>query len=548
MSLPGTTPANLPARAPVPATNRTTSRERHLARLASERFDVLVIGGGATGAGIALDAVSRGLRVALVERFDLSQGTSSRSTKLVHGGVRYLEQAVKHADRSQFHLVREALKERAVLLRNAPHLARPLPLLTPIYGALELPYYFTGLKLYDMLAGRANLKPSRLVPRAEAIERFPMLKADGLRGAVEYHDGQFDDARTNVALAVTAAEMGAVVANHVEVRALVKRGGRVGGAVVVDRIAEDLQDGEFEVRAGVVINATGPYADAVRRLDDPDAPEMLKTSSGAHVVLPARFSPPDTGLLIPKTEDGRVLFLLPWHGHTLVGTTEVPTVVHDDPQATDDDVAYILRHVREYFDLPIENSDVRAAWSGLRPLVEAHHGAQSTARLSRDHTIVVSDAGLVTIAGGKWTTYRRMAEDAVDTAVAQGTLSAGASTTADLPLAGADGFDAAGHEALAREFGLDEDVARHLNGAYGSRAAEVASLARDGYGARLADGHPYLEAEVLYARDHEFACTADDVLARRTRLAFVDEAAAAAARPRVEALLREKGPAPATGG
>ncbi len=518
-----------------------STRDQRFARLASETFDVLVVGGGATGAGVAVDAASRGLSVALVERSDFSQGTSSRSTKLVHGGVRYLEQAVKHADRSQFHLVREALRERGLLLRNAPHLARPLPLMTPIYGALELPYYYTGLKLYDMLAGRANLRPSRLVTRNDALARFPMLKADGLWGAVEYHDGQFDDARMNVALALTATEAGATVLNHAEVRALIKEGGRLQGAVVVDGLTANGRSREIEVRAKVIVNATGPFADGLRRLDDPSAPTMLKTSSGAHVVLPKRFSPPDTGLLIPKTEDGRVLFLLPWHGHTLVGTTDNPADVHDDPRATDDDVAYLLRHIRAYFEIPVEHADVLSAWSGLRPLVEAPNGDASTARLSRDHTIIVSDTGLVTIAGGKWTTYRRMAEDTVDIAVKQGGLSSAApSATADLPLAGAERFDPDGHRLLETEYGLPADVARHLNAAYGGRAHRVAAIAVDGYGERLAPGHPYLEAEVLYARDYEFACNADDVLHRRTRLAFVDAAAADAARPRVEALLGER--------
>ncbi len=511
------------------------TRAAALGRLAEERFDVLVIGGGATGAGAALDAASRGLAVALVERSDLSAGTSSRSTKLVHGGVRYLEQAVKHADRSQFSLVREALRERGVLLRNAPHLARPLPLLTPIYGALELPYYFTGLKLYDMLAGKANLAPSRLLGRHEAATRFPMLKQAGLRGAVEYHDGQFDDARMNVALALTARERGAVVANHVEVVDLTKRDGRVAGAAVEDRLEPGAEP--IEVAARVVINATGPFVDAVRRLDDPAAPDMLKTSSGIHVVLPASFSPPGTGLLIPKTEDGRVLFLLPWLGHTLVGTTDNPAPVEADPVASEEDVEYVLRHVRRYFDMPVERSDVLSVWSGLRPLVEDGEAA-GTARLSRDHVIVTSDSGLVTVTGGKWTTYRSMAEDAVDVAVEVGALAPErGSATMDLPLVGATGYTEDGPERLAAEFGLPDDVARHLDRAYGDRAAAVARLAAAGLGERLAPGHPYLEAEVVHARDHELACTADDVLARRLRLSFLDAAAAEAARPRVEELL-----------
>jgi glycerol-3-phosphate dehydrogenase len=543
---------------------RTTTTERRaarLARLANDSFDVLVIGGGATGAGTALDAATRGLKVALVERFDFAQGTSSRSTKLVHGGVRYLEQAVKHADRSQFNLVREALRERAVLLKNAPHLAHPLPLLTPIYSALELPYYFTGLKLYDMLAGRANLQPSRLVGKADAAERFPMLKREGLRGAVEYHDGQFDDARMNVALALTAARQGAVVLNHVAVTDLIKGNGRVSGAVVNDSLDASAP---VEVRAKVVINATGPFVDAIRSLDEPGIEKMLTTSSGVHIVLPKRFSPPGTGLLIPKTEDGRVLFLLPWLGHTLVGTTDNPAAVSADPLPESEDVEYILRHVRQYFDLPVSATDVMSSWSGLRPLVEpGDHGAVGnhlqgsaeaatkrtnggvkagagggTARLSRDHTIVVSASGLVTITGGKWTTYRKMAEDAVDTAVETGSLQPkNATRTASMPLIGGDAFAPDGALQLQDRYGLEADTAHHLHHAYGDRAFYVAELAARGYGERLAAGHPYLEAEVLYVRDHEDAHLAEDVLSRRLRLAFLDSAAALRAKERVTELL-----------
>lgn len=518
------------------ATARRAVEERRarLARLGSERFDVLVVGGGATGAGAALDAATRGLKVALVERADFAQGTSSRSTKLVHGGVRYLEQAVKHADRSQFRLVREALHERARLLRNAPHLARPLPLLTPVYGALELPYYFTGLKLYDMLAGRANLRPSHLVGRAEALARFPMLKHEGLKGAVEYYDGQFDDARMNVTLVRTAEAHGAAVTNHAEVVQLVKRDGRVTGAVLLDRVAPGAQP--FEVSARVVVNATGPFADALRTMDDAGAEPMLKASSGVHIVLPARFSPVDTGLLIPHTEDGRVLFLLPWQGRTLVGTTDSPAAVEPEPLPEPEAIEYILRHVRRYFDLPVERTDVLAAWSGLRPLVELGHEGASTARLSRDHAIVTSASGLVTIAGGKWTTYRRMAEDVVDVAIETGRLEPRSATlTRDLLLLGAEGFDQGGYAELMREYALPEDVARHLNSAYGSLAPAV--VGRGSSRERLAAGYPYVEAEVEYACEHEYACYPDDVLARRMRLAFLDEGAAAAVRARVAELM-----------
>jgi glycerol-3-phosphate dehydrogenase len=509
------------------------ARADALATLDGGRFDLLVIGGGATGAGVALDAATRGLSVALVERDDFSVGTSSRSTKLIHGGVRYLEKAVKEFDRTQFALVRDALRERSVLIDIAPHLARPLPLVTPLYNWFQVPYFMTGLKMYDWLAGKANLHPSRFVDAKAALERFPMLRSEGLRGAVVYYDGQFDDARMNVAVAMTAVEEGAIVANHAEVTGLLKEDGRVRGARVRDRETGS----EVDVHARVVLNATGPFTDRIRRMDDPDTPPMLTVSSGIHIVLDDRFSPPETGLLIPETEDGRVLFLLPWQGHTLVGTTDNPAEIEAHPKASEEEVEYVLRHVRKYFSMPVERDDVLATWSGLRPLV-SDPDAADTARLSRDHVVNISEAGLMTIAGGKWTTYRKMALDAVDQAVRLGDLEAGASRTKDRKLVGGAGYSPVLAGELQERFGLDHDVASHLAGAYGDRAHELAELAEsDGLGARLADGHPYLEAEVLYGARHEMARTSTDVLARRTRLAFLDRDAAAGALARVNELL-----------
>jgi glycerol-3-phosphate dehydrogenase len=515
---------------------RPASRATHWAALAAhgEPFDLLIVGGGATGAGAALDAASRGLSVALVERDDLSAATSSRSTKLIHGGVRYLEKAVKEFDRSQFHLVRDALRERAVLIRNAPHLCHPLPLVTPLYAWWQVPYFLTGLKIYDALAGRANLAPSRFVDAKEALQRFPMLREDGLRGGVVYHDGQFDDARMNVALALSAAERGAVIATHAEVVALHHESSRVRGATV-----RDVASGEqVTVSARAVVNATGPFVDELRRLDDPAAVPMLDASSGVHIVLDARFAPPGTGLLIPQTEDGRVLFLLPWQGATLVGTTDQPAAIERHPRATEDEIAYILRHVRQYFSLPVERDDVLAAWSGLRPLV-SDPKASDTARLSRDHVVHVAGSGLVTIAGGKWTTYRRMAADAVDAALVVAGIDAGPSRTEDLRLVGAERLRPAGAGEL-QERGFPADVARHLHLAYGDRAGAVAEIAAAGDAPRLAANHPYLEAEVRHAARAEFAAATVDVLARRTRLAMLDEEAARAAAPRVSAILAEE--------
>lgn len=514
----------------------TTQRAQWQALCAAkEPFDILIIGGGATGAGAALDAASRGLRVALIEADDLSSATSSRSTKLIHGGVRYLEKAVKEFDRSQFHLVRDALRERAVLIRNAPHLARPLPLVTPLYHWWQIPYFMTGLKLYDALAGRANLAPSRFVDAKEALHRFPMLREEGLRGGVVYYDGQFDDARMNVAIAQTAAERGAFIVTHAPVIGFLHRAGKICGA----RVRQQEDGHELEVAARVVLNATGPYADQLRRLDDPNAAAMLSASSGVHIILDARFAPPGTGLLIPETEDGRVLFLLPWQNATLVGTTDQAATIETHPRATEEEIEYILRHVRKYFSMPVERSDVRAAWSGLRPLV-ADPKAADTAKLSRDHVVHVAPSGLVTIAGGKWTTYRRMAIDAVDAAVVVAGITAAPSATEYLPLVGAQGWEASG-TGVWHEQGFDLEVARHLHTAYGARADKVVAIARaHAEGDRLAEGHPYLLAEVRYAVRYEFAARVVDVLARRTRLAMLDAAAARAAAPRVARIMAEE--------
>jgi len=325
-------------------------REDLLPRLKTdEPFDMLVIGGGATGCGIALDAASRGLKVALVEKNDFSEGTTSRSTKLLHGGVRYLEMAVKHLDKSQYRLVRDALKERGILLRLAPHLSNTLPLVTPLYRWMEVPYILSGLKLYDFLAGSAGIGNSRLLGRAEALKRFPMLHSEGLKAGVLYYDGQFNDARMAVCIAVTAAQHGAVIVNHVGVTDLIKEESKVAGVRVSDSVTGE----SWNVQARTVVNATGPFTDNVRLMDDPTSRPMLEVSSGIHILLDKRFAPPDTGLLIPKTEDGRVLFVLPWEGHALVGTTDEPARVEEHPCPSREEISYLLRHICRYFDLQI---------------------------------------------------------------------------------------------------------------------------------------------------------------------------------------------------
>ncbi|MDR3672615.1 MAG: FAD-dependent oxidoreductase [Holophaga sp.] len=491
-------------------------------------FDLLVIGGGATGCGIAADAASRGLKVALIEKFDLAEGTSSRSTKLVHGGVRYLEMAVKKLNRAQYHLVKEGLFERAILLHNAPHLANRLELVTPLYSWLEVPYFYAGLLLYDLLAGKRGIGHSYVVGRAEALRRFPMLKREGLKAGVVYYDAQFNDARMAVTLALTAQKHGAVVVNHLAVTGLEKEGGKVCGA----RVRDALTGETFTVRAAGVINATGPFVDSLRQMDEPAAAPILNSSSGVHIILPERFVPPTTGLMIPKTDDGRLLFILPWQGHALIGTTDTPAAIVDHPRAEEEDVEYLLHYINKYFNVDVKRSDVTAVWSGLRPLIKAPE-TSNTAQLVREHMIQSSASGLLSVAGGKWTSYRKMSEEAVDHAVALFGCQAGACQTRDMPLVGAEQFDPAAEQTMVAGAGLAPDIARHLHHAFGDQAPRVVELAQNGLGARLHPAHPFIEAEVVYAARNEFAERASDVLTRRLPLALLDNAAAQAALPRV---------------
>ncbi|MFQ5921535.1 MAG: FAD-dependent oxidoreductase [Anaerolineales bacterium] len=509
------------------------SREETVRRLKQAHFDILVIGGGSTGSGVALDAAARGLKVALVEMEDFGSGTSARSTKLIHGGVRYLEQAVLRLDRGQFNLVRDAMRERAVVLQNAPHLAWPLPLVIPVYRPLHVPYYWFGLKIYDVLAGEADLGASRFLSPAKTLERLPMLRPSGLIGGLLYYDGQFDDARLNVSIALAASEYGAAISNHVVVTDLIKDNGRIAGA----KVRGAPEEGEWEIRATSVINATGPFTDQVRKLDDPQAPPMLQVSSGTHIVLDGKFSSPETGLLIPKTEDGRVLFILPWLSHTIIGTTDSNAEPTHKPPVREEEIEYLLRHTRTYFADPVSIDDVKSAWAGLRPLV-ADPSQGDSARLSRDHVIMESPSGLITVAGGKWTTYRKMAQDAVDHAV--GVDASAPSRTMQLPLVGAAKYDPNFVTVLETAYGLDSDVASHLNRSYGDRVEILAKLAREGLDTRLAARHPYIEAEVVWAARFELAQTPLDVLARRTRIAFLDRAAAIEALPRVVDLLADE--------
>jgi glycerol-3-phosphate dehydrogenase len=515
-----------------------SDRAARLAALKSGApFDLLVVGGGATGCGIAVDAAQRGLKVALVERQDFAEGTSSRSTKLLHGGVRYLETAVRKLDKTNFKLVRDALHERGVLLANAPHLSNRLALVTPLYRWSEVPYVYIGLKLYDLLAGRRSIGASRLLSKAETLTLMPGLKADGLKAGVLYYDGQFVDSRLVIALMRTAREAGAVLANHVEASSLIHdESGRVAGAALHDR----LTGARWRLAARAVINATGPFADHIARMDQRDAKPMLTVSSGIHIVLDKRFVPPATGMLIPKTDDGRVLFVLPWQDHALVGTTDEPAELDDHPHPAPADVAYLLDHLRRFFTADISEADITAKWSGLRPLAYDPK-AKNSAELARDHVLIEAPSGLLTITGGKWTTYRLMAEESVDRVVQLAGLSpAYPCRTTRLRLWGGDSFDPEGGKDLARDYALADDVAHHLNRSYGDQARSIAEMAIQGFRQRLHPDHPYIEADVLQAVRHEDAVHAIEVLARRMTLALVDSAAARTIAPRVVALMSEE--------
>lgn len=491
------------------------NRAEQIARLKSgETFDLLIVGGGATGLGAAVDAAHRGYRVVLVEKYDFGKGTSSRSTKLVHGGVRYLKQG-------NLALVRSALIERGKLLRNAPHLVKNLKFVIPAYSRAERVFYGIGLKGYDVLAGALSFGRSLFLTREETLRHLPTLVPAGVMGGVLYHDGQFDDARLAINLMQTATERGAAVANYCEcVRLLSDASGRLTGVVIHNTI----QNETFEVRAKVVINATGVFVDELRRQEDKTAQALVAASQGIHLVLPKRFLPGSSALMIPKTSDGRVLFAVPWHDCVVAGTTDTPVAAAStEPRALPEEYDFVMSHAAKYLAEPPRDSDVLSVFAGLRPLVRSGQ-AQSTATLSRDHTIVVSKGGLVTITGGKWTTYRKMAEEVVNHAEKVAGLDHRPSRTGNLSIHGSSGSPVSGRLAI-----------------YGSDAASLQKL-EDESGER-APVHPELTcsvAEVRWHARHEMAMTVEDVLARRTRSLLLNARAATEAAPAVATILAEE--------
>ena len=494
-----------------------STREEILRRLGEQTgpWDVLVVGGGSSGFGAAVEAAARGYRTVLVERFDFAKGTSSRSTKLVHGGVRYLEQM-------NVTLVLDALRERGHMLRNAPHLVHDLSFVVPAFSYFTLPYYGFGLKVYERLSGKLSFGASKLLSREETIKMLPGIANEGLRGGVLYHDGQFDDARYIVTLLRTFQELGGVAINYVEATGLLLRGGKTVGVKVRDVEGGD----EFELQAKVVVNAAGVFAEDLLAMDGAARGSLLAMSQGTHFVLPHSWLSGSSALMVPKTADGRVLFAIPWHGATVVGTTDegVDRAVAE-PRSLESERRFLFEHIGRYFGRRPQAEEILSVWSGLRPLVKKGDG--KTSKLSRDHRILVSKSGLVTVTGGKWTTYRRMGQDAIDHAAEVAGLAKVTSRTLDLKLHGWTDQSAKMAES-ERVYGTDL--------AFLQKLSENDPALDELLHPRL----PYRLREVVWAARFEMARTVEDVLARRTRALFLDARAAMEAAPTVADVLAKE--------
>lgn len=479
----------------------------------TEAWDVVIIGGGATGVGAAVDAASRGYRTLLLEQSDFGKGTSSRSTKLVHGGVRYLQQG-------NVSLVMEALKERGIMRENAPHLVSDLRFIVPNYTWWEAPFYGIGLKLYDVLAGKYGFGPSVHLNKEKTLGYIPTLETEGLQGGVQYYDGQFDDARLLVNMAQTASEQGAVLLNYARVVSLSKDDeGFVKGVVFYD-----LESGEErEVSARAVINATGPFTDDVLKMDDLESETMISPSQGVHIVLERKFLPQDTAIMVPHTSDGRVMFAIPWHGKVVVGTTDTPIKETSlEPRPMSEEIDFILETASGYLSEKPTRDDILSAFAGIRPLVKAS-GGKNTASLSRDHTIHIGKSGLITVCGGKWTTYRNMAEDVVNHAETVAQLNEKPCVTKRLNIHG--------YHTHPEDLG---DL-----GMYGSDAHAINDLIRSHpeWSERLHPSLPHTAAEVVWVTRMEMARTVDDVLSRRTRSLLLDARASISMAPKVAEIM-----------
>jgi len=505
-------------------------------RISTTGYDVCVIGGGASGAGCALDAQLRGLKTVLVDAGDFGAATSSASTKLIHGGLRYLRQAITEFDIGQYRVVRRALRERLFMLRNAPHLTSVLQFIVPCFSISEAIYYSVGLKLYDWLSGKAVLTRSSFVRRAEALTRLPNLNGRQLFGAVIYGDGQFDDARYNLALIQSCSASGGDVLNYASVVDFMRDGdGRLVAAVVEDRESKK----RFAIRAKAFLNATGPFSDRVRQMAAPGVWGRLKLSRGVHILLPLRKEFGNDAVLIPKTEDNRVIFAIPWQGRLLVGTTEAESSLEDERSVTKAEAEYLLRHLNRYLATSFEPSEIVSATVGLRPLVKSRKSSD-TSKIIRDYEIEIdSRTGLISVLGGKWTIYRAMAEEAIDTVERFLGDRISGSRTRQHRLYGFEDKKVDGVVNLAEIYSVPEETICHLVAKFGSCAIRVLELVRanPSLGSRLVDGAPQIQAEVVYSVREEMAICIEDVLSRRLGLQFFDWRLAIQAAPVVASIL-----------
>ncbi len=520
-----------------------TARATYVERLANDQFDVLVIGGGITGAGVALDAAARGYRVALVEKADFASGTSSKSTKLAHGGIRYLPQF-------DFPMIQEGVVERGRLVRHAPFLVRPQPFVIPVYEHMPWPSSLPvrpktdfgldivldiGLWMYDLMAGRLNIGRHKRVSKEETLRRAPKLRQTGLKKALLYYDAQTNDAQLTVTVLRTAAQFGAVVTNYTEVIGFTNAHGKLTGAVVRDVLTKR----EVTVSAHHIINAAGVFAEQVAALSGDESKATIEPSKGIHLVVAKdRLGISDTAVVLPETEDGRILYVVPWQSRAIIGTTDTGSGDLDDPQASPADIAYLMKHVNQYLEVNLTDEDILSVYAGYRPLVKSR-GARA-AELSRTHVVLQENNGMVTIVGGKLTTYRRMAQDTVDVLAKRDGMPI-SHPTEKLLLTGAIGWRNARQEieGRSRQLGLAPESVKHLEDNFGGHASEVLDLIEEekSLGERLVSDLPYLRAEVIYACRAEMAMTLEDVLARRTRIILEDGARGADIAPEVATLM-----------
>ena len=521
------------------------SRSDALKQIENQQFDVCVIGGGATGAGCALDAQLRGLKTVLIEGGDFASATSSSSTKLVHGGVRYLQQAVADLDAGQYRVVKRALHERKITLTNAPFLAHPLELLVPCYSQSEIMYFRIGMKMYDWISGKGMLFPSRHLSVDESVRRMPMLSTQGLVGTIAYADGQFDDSRYDITLIQTLLESGGEALNYARVVSL---GKNASGKVAEARVTDQMTQQSFVVKAKVFLNATGPFSDSIREMAHPGIEKRLRLAKGVHVLFPVDAIASHDALLIPKTDDGRVIFAIPWMGRLLVGTTDDEAHPGDEMVVLRSEVEYLLRHLNRYLVHPLTIDQLVSAFAGVRPLVKSKD-ALNTKKLIRDHEVELDEeSGLVSVLGGKWTTYRAMAEDAIDTAQQYAGYPVGGCRTADYPLTGSAGWSRDYWEIIEARYHVSRNTAKHLSQKYGTNAVKVLDLISQDPGLEtpIVEGQPPIQAEIVYGVRHEMALSIEDVLARRIGLQLYGWTIAIDAAPVVGAVLaRELGWSPA---